>query len=58
MIKSGAMEMRAISHADLPLMATHEVRLIVLSVVIAVIASYTALDLAGRAQTSLYWSSV
>ena len=42
------MEIRAISHADFPVIATHEVRLVVLSVVIAVIASYTALDLAGR----------
>jgi NO-binding membrane sensor protein with MHYT domain len=39
------MEIRAISHADFPVIATHEVRLVVLSVVIAVIASYTALDL-------------
>ncbi len=42
------MEIRAINHADFPVIATHEVRLVVLSVVIAVIASYTALDLAGR----------
>ena len=42
------MELRAISHADLSIMATHEVGLVILCVVIAVIASYTALDLAGR----------
>ena len=42
------MEIGSISHANLHIRATHEVPLVVLSVVIAVIASYTALDLAGR----------
>lgn len=40
--------MRAINYSDLSILATHEVGLVVLSVVIAVIASYTALELAGR----------
>ena len=34
--------------AGITLIATHDVRLVVLSVVIAIVASYTALDLAGR----------
>lgn len=38
----------AMTHAGITLIATYDVRLVVLSVVIAITASYTALDLAGR----------
>jgi NO-binding membrane sensor protein with MHYT domain len=48
MLKPDAMEMRAISYASWPLILNHEVRLVVLSVMIAIITSYTALNLAGR----------
>ena len=41
-------EVAVISHAALPMLATHEIRLVVLSILIAVVASYTAIDLAGR----------
>ena len=42
------MQMIAVTHAGTPLIATHEICLVVLSVAIAIITSYTALDLAGR----------
>ena len=40
--------MIAVSHTGTPLIPTHEICLVVLSVAIAIITSYTALDLAGR----------
>lgn len=48
MMNLGTTETEAISHAGLAMMATYDVRLVILSVVIGVLASYTALDLAGR----------
>ena len=46
-MKLDVMQMIAVTHAGTPLIATHEVCLVVLSVAIAIITSYTALDLAG-----------
>jgi NO-binding membrane sensor protein with MHYT domain len=39
-------------HTDVILMGTYEWRLVVLSYIVAVVASYTALDLAGRVTAS------
>ncbi len=47
-MKLDVMQMSAVTHAGTPLIATHEVCLVVLSVAIAIITSYTALDLAER----------
>ena len=44
-MKPGAVETGVVSCANLPLIATHEVRLVVLSVVVAVIIFYTVLNL-------------
>lgn len=38
----------SMNHAGITLIATYDVHLVVLSVVIAIAACYTALDLAGR----------
>jgi len=42
------MEARTITHLDIALPVTYDMRLVVLSLAIAVIGSYTALDLAGQ----------
>lgn len=42
------MEAKTITHLDIVLTATYDVRLVVLSLFIAAIGSYTALDLAGQ----------
>ncbi|HEY9847053.1 MAG TPA: MHYT domain-containing protein, partial [Candidatus Caenarcaniphilales bacterium] len=42
------MEFKLMTDAGATMRATHDVRLVVLSVGIAMLASYTALDLAGR----------
>ncbi len=42
------MDVKAITHIGTALTATYDLRLVVLSLVIAVIGSYTALDLAGQ----------
>ena len=42
------MEVKTITDAGIAMMATHNLSLVILSVVIAIIASYTALDLSGR----------
>ena len=47
-MKLDVMQMIAVTHAGTPLIATHEICLVVLPVAIAIITSYTALDLAGR----------
>jgi len=43
---------RSMSHAENIIVATYDLRLVVFSTVIAILASYTALDLAGRITTS------
>ncbi|HEY9845244.1 MAG TPA: MHYT domain-containing protein, partial [Candidatus Caenarcaniphilales bacterium] len=40
------------SHTENIIVATYDLRLVVFSVVIAILSSYTALDLAGRITTS------
>ena len=42
--------------ADQTLLGTYDYRLVVLSVLIAILASYTALDLGGRVTSSRGWA--
>jgi diguanylate cyclase (GGDEF)-like protein/PAS domain S-box-containing protein len=46
--QANGMDVKAITHIGTALTATYDLRLVVLSLVIAVIGSYTALDLAGQ----------
>jgi len=41
------MEVKTMTDEGIVMMATHNVRLVILSVVVAIIASYTALELSG-----------
>jgi len=43
---------RSMSHAGNTIVVTHDLRLVLFSVVIAILASYTALELAGRLTTA------
>jgi len=48
MVESGATQVKTMTDGHIAMMANHDVRLVLLSVLIAIIASYTALNLAGR----------
>ena len=48
MIEPGHMQVKTMTDASTAIIATHNLSLVILSVVIAIIASYTALNLSGR----------
>lgn len=50
------MDAKELTHLGIPLSASYDVRLVALSLVIAIISSYTALDMAGQVSVAQGWA--